>query len=138
VRCWFSMGWQRRQEGFSLLEVMMVLGILGIIGVGFLSALTTSTQAAGTLDEHTQAAALSCAQLERIKAETYRDCTNPPTDCYSTITGIPKQHTVNVAVDCSTDGTTWSPCTESDILQRVRASVSSDHPLMTLATYRKK
>ncbi len=114
------------------------MAILGIIGVGFMVGLATSTRAAGTLDQHTQAAALARSQLEEIKADIYRDCTVPPTDCYSTITDIPEHYTVNVAVKCSTDGTTWSTCTVSDTLQRVTVSVSRDRPLMSLTTYRKE
>lgn len=60
-----------RQKGFTLIEAVVAISILAIIGVGFLGALSTSSQAVITADERETAKNIAEMQMEYVKASIW-------------------------------------------------------------------
>jgi prepilin-type N-terminal cleavage/methylation domain-containing protein len=76
-----------KQNGFTLLDVLIALAIIGILSVGFMSALTNSSRAAIQTDQMDTGRTLAQMQMECIrKAE--------PADDYTPIT-IPQNQFPN-------------------------------------------
>lgn len=75
----------------------MGLGILGFIGIAFLTAISTNSRAAKTLDDRATAERLAISQLEDIKNAPF-DST-PPVEYAVTVTTPPEfQITVGTSV----------------------------------------
>jgi len=60
-----------RQQGFSLIEVLVALGILAAIAVIFLMGMSTSSQAAMVSQRSTTADSLAKSQMDSIKEQDY-------------------------------------------------------------------
>lgn len=125
-----------RQAGFSLLEVLVAVGILAFIGTAVVMALDTNYRATGTLDEQVTAANLAGAYHEAIKESAYDTETE-----YSSVVGsinIPTQYTVDIDVDYSENGTTWSDVYNGETLQRITVSVSREggKPVLSICSYK--
>ncbi len=61
----------RKQQGFSLIEVLVAMTILAIISVCFLSALTTSSRAAVASDQLDTGRAIAQAQMEWVRNQSF-------------------------------------------------------------------
>jgi type II secretion system protein I len=64
---YFANKLKKKQDGFTLVEVLCALGILGIIAIGLFSALGTSLKATSIADEQTTAKNLAESQMEYVK-----------------------------------------------------------------------
>ncbi len=62
----------RSEKGFSLIEVIVALAIIGVVAVGFLSALTSSSRAAASIDVMDTARTLAQGQIEYIKQQPFQ------------------------------------------------------------------
>ena len=60
-----------KQEGFSLLEVMIALGILGIVGIGFMVGLSGAFRLQDRTIEQVRASNLARGHLEHIRSLAY-------------------------------------------------------------------
>jgi prepilin-type N-terminal cleavage/methylation domain-containing protein len=61
----------RKENGFTLIEILVALTIIGIVAVGFLSAMTTSSRAAIKADQMDTARTLAQSVMEYIKEQKY-------------------------------------------------------------------
>ncbi|MBI4199118.1 MAG: type II secretion system protein [Chloroflexi bacterium] len=138
--------WLGREDGFTLLEVMLAVGILGFIGVAFLSAVANSSRSARTLDEHVQAEALAKTQIEQIKAATYSLTPYPS----PTPGGLPPQYSISITTTyendrnlqgtptCASEYLTPGP-NSCDTLQKITVSIDREgRPILSITTYKKK
>ncbi len=127
----------RGQTGFTLIEVLVAVVLLGLIGGGVATALDTNSRATRVLDEQVVAVNLATAHFEAIRELPFS------TDNYSgagaNIT-IPSQYFVDIDVDYSDDGTTWSDnyTSSNQTLQRITISVSREggKSVFSTCTYR--
>ncbi len=126
----------RKQTGFTLLEVLVVVGILGALGVGLLAALDANSRANRTLDEQTTAMNLATIYLEDIRELPYSDNYSSAGDNIN----IPSQYSVVISIKYSSDGETFGPYTGSDneTLQLIRIIVSREggKPVLSMCTYK--
>lgn len=67
-----------RQEGFTLIEVLISIALIATIGCAVLGALMTATRVTISNNERTMAESLAQAQMEDIMRSTYDDVFNPP------------------------------------------------------------
>ena len=81
-----------RQDGISLVEVMVALALTGSVVVMSLSSLTTGSKAVGALYEQTMAESVAQSQLEYTKHQDYI----PIPANYDTIPSLPSGFTVSV------------------------------------------
>ena len=140
-------GWvgrARGERGFSLIETVIALGVLGVIGIAFLTALTTSSKATGSLSDGVQAEALIRSHLETIKECDYADNADYyDEDACPSLAGItvPFQFTVVIDIDCSTDGgfDNWTAPCPGETFQRITVGVSREsRPVLSMTTFKKK
>lgn len=61
----------RKQQGFTLIEVLVAMTILAIVSVCFLSALTTSSRAAISSDQLDTGRAIAQAQMEWVRNQNF-------------------------------------------------------------------
>jgi Tfp pilus assembly protein PilV len=61
----------KREQGSSLIEVVIALALLGAIGVAFLSALATTSSSRAISNEHNAGRILAASQMESILNEAY-------------------------------------------------------------------
>ena len=61
----------KKENGYTLIEVLISLVILGIVGIGFLAAIGTTYKANLTSDQLVSAESLARTQLETIKTQPY-------------------------------------------------------------------
>lgn len=71
-----SGGIMQKQEGFSIIELLVAMAILGIVAVGFLNALTSSSQAAVKADQIDTGRVIAEAQMEWVKSQSYSSAGN--------------------------------------------------------------
>jgi len=60
-----------REEGTTLLEILVALVLLGVISVAFLSALMTTARSSYSADQRAMAESLARSQMEYVKSTTY-------------------------------------------------------------------
>jgi prepilin-type N-terminal cleavage/methylation domain-containing protein len=70
-------GPMKREEGFSLLEIVIAIAILGILAVGFLGALRTGSKTLSVTDERQTAKTLAQHQMEYVKLQGYLTSYSP-------------------------------------------------------------
>jgi prepilin-type N-terminal cleavage/methylation domain-containing protein len=61
----------RKQQGFTLIEVLVAMAILGVVAVCYLGALTTSSRAAIATDQMDTGRAIAQAQMEWVKNQSF-------------------------------------------------------------------
>ena len=61
----------KREEGFSLLEVLIALAIIGVIAATFLTALSVSSKSVLISDERATAESLARSQMESVREQGY-------------------------------------------------------------------
>jgi type II secretion system protein I len=62
----------KSKNGFTLIEVLVAMAILSIVSVGFLSALTTSSKAAASIDSMDTGKVIAQSQMEYVKQQTFQ------------------------------------------------------------------
>jgi prepilin-type N-terminal cleavage/methylation domain-containing protein len=62
----------RKENGFTLLEVLVAMMILSAVSVAFLSALTTSSKAAVSADNMDTGRTIAQSQMEYVKEQTFQ------------------------------------------------------------------
>jgi hypothetical protein len=86
---------KKREEGISLVEVLIALALLGMIAAGFLMAIFTSMKASFIADERTTAESIARSQIEFVKEQDYIEATGIGGEViYLEIIGIPDGYTV--------------------------------------------
>jgi prepilin-type N-terminal cleavage/methylation domain-containing protein len=66
-----------RQQGFSLLEVIISIALLGIVGVGLFSGLGIASKSLITTDERETAKNIAEMQMEYLKYQPYSNTYTP-------------------------------------------------------------
>jgi prepilin-type N-terminal cleavage/methylation domain-containing protein len=61
----------KREEGISLIEVLVALAILGVIAATFLTALSVSSKGVMISDERAVAESLARSQMESVREQLY-------------------------------------------------------------------
>ena len=134
----------RGHRGIGLLETLIAVGILGLIGTGILTAVNTSTESAGRLDEDVVATNLATAYIEAIKAAPY-DSTKPYYDDAVADITIPPQYNIDVDIAFSSDGDTsdgitWVDTYTDQTIQRLTVTVSREggEHVLTICAFKTK
>ncbi len=68
----------RKEHGFTLIEMLIVLLLLGILALGLVIGLTTGIKAAVKTDIQDTARNLAEAQMENVQTQLYDAVNNPP------------------------------------------------------------
>jgi len=131
----------QEQKGFTLFEVLVVVGILGALGVGLLTALDANSRANRTLDEQTTAMNLATTYLEDTRELPYQE--PPYSDNYSSAgdnINIPSQYRVVISTKYSSNGETFGSYTGNETLQLIRISISREggKPVLSMCTFKYK
>lgn len=128
-----------RQNGLTLLEVLIAAGMLGLIGLGVIRAIDANARAGRVLDEQVQATNLITAYMENMRQSAYDDSGNAYASIGANVTK-PVQFSVVTNIQYSGDGSTWSSTNASGSykLQRVSVSVmrTSGKIVLTTCTFR--
>jgi type II secretory pathway pseudopilin PulG len=109
------------------METLVAVGILGLIGTGILTAVNTSIESAGRLDEDVVATNLATAYIEAIKAIPYASSYDSPENVIS----IPFQYDVDVDIQFTSDGDpsdgiTWVDTYTDEHIQKLTITVSRE------------
>ncbi len=130
----------RGEPGFTLIEILVVVGILAAIGVAFLTALDTNYRSDRTLDEKVTATNLATEYIEAIMQLPYA-ATYP--NAGDNIT-LPFQYVMTVDTECSSDGETFAPCTgdEDETFQKITVNAwrpeEEERLVLSMCAYRTK
>ena len=99
-------GLKNKEDGFSLIEVLIGVAIIGIIAAGFLLAIAGAYKANILADERNTAESIALSQLESIKEQSYIDYSEDVPDLhgvYIEITPPPNYSLVFTVVPLNTD-----------------------------------
>lgn len=66
----------RKQQGFTIIEILVAMSILGIVAIGFLNALTTSSQAAVKAQQMDAGRVIAESQMEWVKSQSFSSTGN--------------------------------------------------------------
>jgi prepilin-type N-terminal cleavage/methylation domain-containing protein len=61
----------RKQQGFTLVEILVAMAILGVVSVGFIGGMTASSRAALRADQIDTGRAIAQAQIEWVKGQSF-------------------------------------------------------------------
>jgi prepilin-type N-terminal cleavage/methylation domain-containing protein len=110
----------QKQNGFSLLEVILAVALVGILGITIPGALSTANKTTMVGGEHTTAESVARSQMDYIQNQSY-DSTNT-TPVYAVLTGLPGDYSIvtpmATRLDPKGDGTA-----NDDGLQRITVTV---------------
>ena len=129
------MCWLHRQQGLSMLEVMVALAILGVAGVGLMTGLNGAFRAQDISREQVRAENLARAQLEYIREVDYHlDYNVAETDCIPGCVPppgvvVPQGYLITVATDLYCDDTGepgFEPCYNPANIQQNTVRVSRE------------
>jgi prepilin-type N-terminal cleavage/methylation domain-containing protein len=84
----------KREEGISLIEVLIALAIVGVIAATFLTALSVSSKGILISDERAVAESLARSQMESIREQGYVMAPTGGEAEYSVIDDIPANYTI--------------------------------------------
>jgi prepilin-type N-terminal cleavage/methylation domain-containing protein len=127
----------KRERGFTFVEILIAMAILGIIAAAFLSALASSSRSTSLSDERTSAESLARTEMEYVKNSVYvvvpwqynLPATPPPWDAGHTLPAGYTGYSINVSAALVH--------TTDDGLQLVTVVVSHNgKTVLTLTGYR--
>jgi type II secretory pathway pseudopilin PulG len=107
------------ETGFSLLEVLLVMGLVGLMGIVVPSSLSTANKLTFKSNERTIAENLARSQMDYVQAQSYDSINNPP--AYNILSNIPATYSIaqtTARLDPKEDGTDLD-----DGLQRITVTV---------------
>ena len=124
----------KSQAGFSLIEVLLAVGLVGIFALAVPSALSGTSRATITANQHITAESLARSQMDSIQNQPY-DSENA-TPVYSVIPDIPDSYSIitpmAARLDPRGDGTD-----NDDGLQEITVTVKrNDKIVFTLIDFK--
>ena len=103
-----------REQGFSLIEMLVALAILGLVGVAFALALQTALRAQDLTKERVTSENLARAQLEEIRNQGFLVS-------YTSSVPVPSGYAISINTE---DYCTPEPCTTDGNIQKNTVAVS--------------
>ncbi|MBI2919152.1 MAG: prepilin-type N-terminal cleavage/methylation domain-containing protein [Chloroflexi bacterium] len=125
----------RRQEGFSLVEVVIAIALVGIVVTGLLGVMAATSRASVRAEESVTLLQLARAQIEAIQQSPFKANAAE----YPSITGIPEGFTVAfTAADSGIAYTYPAPLgtTITGEVQRITVTAQGDFSQMSLTFYK--
>lgn len=104
-------GWCR-DDGFSLVEVMLAVVILGVTGLAFVDGLQSNVLQVRRVDATASSAVVLASAVENIKAAPYVSCKDSATPYNTLPSGLSLPSGLTIAVQEFVPGTSepWQPC----------------------------
>jgi type II secretion system protein I len=111
----------RKQQGFTIVELLVAMSILGIVAVGFLNALTSSSQAAVKAERMDAGRVIAESQMEWVKSQSFSSTGNYTSNS-SLMTQYPG-YTVTIAAETAAQ--------RDSSIQKVTITVSHSGKVIT-------
>jgi prepilin-type N-terminal cleavage/methylation domain-containing protein len=83
----------KKQTGYSLLEVIVSMLIIGAIITAVPCAIATANKTTVTNNKHTMVESLARSQMDHVQSQTYDKVNNPPV--YSLMSNIPAGYSID-------------------------------------------
>lgn len=128
-------GLLRRQEGFSLVEVIIAIALVGVVVPGLLGVMAATSRVAVRAEESVTLLQLARAQLETIQQSPFKANAAE----YPTITGVPEGFSVSFsATDPGITYTYPAPLgtTITGEVQKITVTAQGDFSQMSLIFYK--
>lgn len=121
-----------RQQGMTLIEVLIALGIIAAVATVYLATMSTSSRAVIVAQEQVTGENLAKAQMEYVKRQPY-DAISPPE--YATLEQIPAGYDIITQVDLMNPR--GDTDTNDDGIQKITITVTrSEKTVFTLEGYK--
>ncbi len=83
---------KKRQDGFSLVEVLVAMALIAILSVAVPAALSGASRSTITASEHTTAESLARSEMDYIQSQPYDSANSTPT--YAVISDLPLSYSI--------------------------------------------